>query len=225
MRDSGDKYEELAAHFIEEQQTVPSEQAGAIADGLSGVHVADDGAVTLTGDRREALVRLSREFNNLFGTNVAEAILAAADRLDHPVALPASLGLDRSLNGYAEYRDEREWHTADQVTNVKPQPAVWARLFGFGAASELAVDGAPIAERRGVPLDASNAVHEAWIEQRDAVREPAITTGHTWISASEIPDRILSKAASGLVSGLTAAKDRYGPDRARLVVWLRYSAE
>lgn len=227
MRASGDTYEQLAEYFLEEQQGILGEQASQIADGVSGIHVDGDGTVEIEGDGKDAIDRLSEEFRSMFGTNIEESMLTAADKLDHAVELPSSLGLERELRGYTEYRDDDDWHAVDAVQDVEPQPDVWTRLFGFGTPEESPseFDGQPIAERRGVPLDASETVYEAWIEQKEAESGSLMATGHTWVTAGEIPETLLSKAASDLVSSLLTTKDRYGPDRARLVVWLRYGNE
>ncbi len=223
MKSAGDTYEELAERFLEEQRSVLGEQAGRIADGVSGVRVNGDSAVTLDGDARETVDRLAREFRDMFGANVEESFLSAIGDFDHAVELPPSVDIDRELCGYTEYRQNGDWHAVEELDDVEPQPSVWAMLFGFGTEGDTAeLDGQPIAERRGVPLDASDAVHDAWIEQTEDENGLLMATGHTWLTAAEIPDTLFARASSDLVGTLLATSERYGPDRARLVVWLRY---
>lgn len=221
---SRDKYEQLVEHFLAEQETVLGDQAKRLADDVSGVQVSDDGSVDIQGDGPGAVGRVAEEFRDMFGQNVEQSVLNAAQELDQPIEVPPSMDFDRALQGFTEYKKAESWHAEDELGDVEPQPEIWAKLFGFGTegtpVSEL--DVAPIAEGRGVPMDASDSVHEAWIEQKREENGIKIATGHTWITADEIPESIISKATEELLGTLIAAKQRFGPDRARLIVWLRY---
>jgi len=222
MQAAGDTYEQLATYVLAEQQRVLGAQASQIVDGISGIHVDADGAVAIDGDGKAAIGRLAQEFRALFGTNVDEALLTAIVTLDHAVELPASLDLEHAVRGYTEYRDGTNWQTAAAFEDVEPEPTVWRRLFGFDLTDDAtsAGDGEPIAARRGVPLDASDTVHDAWCAQADT--DSIMATGHTWVTAAEIPDRLTATATSDLVRHLLATTEQYGPDCARLIVWLRY---
>ena len=74
-------------------------------------------------------------------------------------------------------------------------------------------------------MDASETVHEAWNQQERAEHGFKVTTGHTWITAGEIPNSVRANAAEALVEVLEAARERFGPSNARLVVWLRHDIE
>lgn len=221
---SGERYERLAELFIEHQRTVLGDRATRLADGVGDVRVGEDGTVAIEGDGADAIGRLADEFRDLFGANVEESIRAAARELERPVEVPPSLARGRELRGFTEYEGDDDWQVLDELENIEPQPAVWNGLFGFGEgeAADREFDAAPIAAGRGIPLDASDPVHEAWIEQKRDRNGLKTATGHTWVTAGEIPDRILFEADDSLVSRLLAAENRYGPDRARLIVWLEY---
>lgn len=221
---SGDKYEQLVEHFLADQQAVLGDQAKRLADDVSGVQVSDDGSVDVRGDGPDAVGRVAEKFRDVFGQNVEESVLSAAREVDHAVEVPPGLGVDRELRGYTEYKKDGSWHVADELGDVEPQSEVWPRLFGFGTEETPApaVDVTPIAHGRGVPMDASDTVHEAWIEQKREENGIKVATEHTWITAGEVPDAIVSKATEELLGTLMAAKQRFGPDRARLIVWLRY---
>lgn len=219
-----DEYERLATRFVDGQRSILGVQAGRIADGIEGVQVDADGRVRIDGCGKRALTGLCEEFRSVLGDGVENSLLEAARELDQPVALPPSLSIDCDLAGYLEYRNGEEWEAADSLDSVDLEQEVWAHLCGFdtvdGTGPETA-DG-PIAEERGVPMDASEQVYEAWLEQKRAEEGIKVATGHTWLTADEIPESALSRAADDLLEAMGRAKERFGPDSARLILWLRY---
>lgn len=217
-----DRYEQVATRFVEDQQTVLGTRAWRLADGIDGI-VVDDRTINVDCDGRVALHRLCREFQSLFGANVEDCVLEAAETLDRPIELPPSLAVDRQLRGYIEHKPAASWEAADEITAADPQPEIWERLFGFDTDADDHSTGAPIAAERGVPMDASDQVYDAWLEQKRAENGIKIATGHTWLTAGEIPDTILSKAADELVDPLRMAANRFGPDRTRLIAWVKYN--
>lgn len=224
MTGSETKYERLAEHFVEDQRSVLGDRARQLAGGVSGVQVDGDGSVTIEGDGRAAINSLVETFQSMFGGNVERSIRDAASELDQAVDVPATLVVDTELRGFTEHRKGDSWEVANELGEVPSQPGVWAVLFGFGTVESPATefDVTPIAERRGIPLDASASVHEAWAEQKRKESGLRIATGHTWVGADEIPNGLLSNAAENLVGSLKTARDRYSADHTRLIVWLRY---
>lgn len=219
---SRDAYETLATAFVEEQQDVLGRQAVQLASSVDGLSVADDGAMEITADGKQVIDRLCDQFVGMLGVNIEDSVEQAAGKLDRPVELPASLLSDRELRGYIEYRATESWVATDEFAHPEPQPELRGQLVGVepdehddeGAAS-------PLAPYRGVPMDASEQVYEAWLDQKRTRSGIKTATGHTWLTATEIPGRLLSLAPDELVQPLRTTTDRFGADRTRLVVWLR----